>query len=291
MRTSVVLLLAALVLALGGATAQGAEVKAKQVGKSASAVREYWTAERMANAKPADLVRNADGSVERKRAAAAVPWTSHEAPQPYNPMHGKVFFSEGGQNFVCSGTALTSSNQSTVWTAGHCVNNGAGTFHTNWSFVPAYRNGSRPYGTWTARNLWTTSGWHNGGDFGVDLGAAAVNTSGGSTLTSVTGGRGITFNYARQQAYQSWGYPAAPPFTGGLSWICDSEWATDDTSSSPATIGIGCDMTGGSSGGGWIVGNSVASVNSYGYTNQPNVMYGPYQSSAAQSLYNAASTG
>jgi hypothetical protein len=287
MRTSVVLLLAALVLALGGATAQGAEVKAKQVAKSAAAVREYWTAERMANAKPADFVRGPDGAVKPKKRA----WTSHEAPQPYNPMHGKVFFSEGGQNFVCSGTALTSGNQSTVWTAGHCVSNGAGTFHTNWSFVPAYRNGSRPYGTWTARNLWTTSGWHNAGDFSVDLGAAAVSTSGGSTLTSVTGGRGITFNYARQQAYQSWGYPAAPPFTGGLSWICDSEWATDDTSASPPTIGIGCDMTGGSSGGGWIVGNAVASVNSYGYSNQPNVMYGPYQSSAAQSLYNAASMG
>jgi hypothetical protein len=50
-------------------------------------------------------------------------------------------------------------------------------------------------------------------------------------------------------------------------------------------------MTGGSSGGGWIVGSSVYSVNSYGYTNQPDVMYGPYQGDVAQSLYNAASAG
>jgi hypothetical protein len=35
----------------------------------------------------------------------------------------------------------------------------------------------------------------------------------------------------------------------------------------------------------------VYSVNSYGYSNQPNVMYGPYQGSVAQSLYNAASAG
>ena len=42
---------------------------------------------------------------------------------------------------------------------------------------------------------------------------------------------------------------------------------------------------------GWIVGSSVYSVNSYGYDNQPDVMYGPYQGSVAQSLYNAAAAG
>ena len=53
-------------------------------------------------------------------------------------------------------------------------------------------------------------------------------------------------------------------------------------------MGIGCDMTGGSSGGGWVVGNTVLSVNSYGYTTEPNVMYGPYQDSVAQNLYTTA---
>jgi hypothetical protein len=41
-------------------------------------------------------------------------------------MHGKVFFSDGAYNYVCSGTALTSGNESVVWTAGHCVNEGPG---------------------------------------------------------------------------------------------------------------------------------------------------------------------
>jgi hypothetical protein len=50
-------------------------------------------------------------------------------------------------------------------------------------------------------------------------------------------------------------------------------------------------MTGGSSGGGWIVGSNLYSVNSYGYSNQRNVMYGPYQGSVAQSLYNQATAG
>jgi hypothetical protein len=39
------------------------------------------------------------------------------------------------------------------------------------------------------------------------------------------------------------------------------------------------------------VGNTVLSVNSYGYSNQPNVMYGPYQGTVAQGVYNAAQSG
>ena len=242
----------------------------------------------MENARPADKVVGANNG---RRPKAAFPFSSHEAAQPYPAMQGKVFFTEAGVNYVCSGTALTSSNRSVVWTAGHCVNDGAGTFHTNWAFVPAYRNGSAPYGTWSARNLWTSSGWHGSGDFSYDVGAAAVATSGGQSLTDVVGGRGIAFNYSRNQSFVDYGYPAAPPFDGSKLWVCEAAHATDDTSASPATMGIGCDMTGGSSGGGWTVGNNVYSVNSYGYSNQPNVMYGPYQGTVAQGVYNAAQSG
>ena len=66
-------------------------------------------------------------------------------------------------------------------------------------------------------------------------------------------------------------------------------------SASPPTIAIGCDMTGGSSGGGWIVNmkdglGTLVSVNSYGYFSQPDAMYGPYQGNAAEKLYEQAST-
>ena len=54
-------------------------------------------------------------------------------------------------------------------------------------------------------------------------------------------------------------------------------------------------MTGGSSGGGWIVNmkdglGTLVSVNSYGYFSQPDAMYGPYQGNAAEKLYEQAST-
>jgi V8-like Glu-specific endopeptidase len=189
---------------------------------------------------------------------------------------------------VCSGTALLSGNKSVVWTAGHCVNDGANQFHTNWAFVPAYADGSRPYGTWTARRLLTTTGWATSGDFSYDNGAAVVSLSGGRALTDVVGGRNPAFNYPRGQTYAAHGYPAAPPFNGQRLWVCTSPLRYNDTSANPPTMGIDCDMTGGSSGGGWIAGGSVASVNSYGYSTLPNVMFGPYQGAVSQSLYTQA---
>jgi hypothetical protein len=59
-------------------------------------------------------------------------------------------------------------------------------------------------------------------------------------------------------------------------------------------MGIGCDMTGGSSGGGWVTDPSAAGylngLNSYKYSNQPNVMYGPYFGDTIKALYEAAAS-
>lgn len=291
MRRLHVLLLAVLACALVVVPAAQAKVETKAIAQSKAAVQKYWTAERMRDAIPADKVLS--GSFAAKPRKAPKLARAQQIPPPYTSQptstNGKVFFTDGGSNYVCSGTAVLSGNSSVVWTAGHCVHDGASGFHTNWTFVPAYADGSRPYGTWTARNLLTTSGWANGGDFSFDNGAAVVNANGGQTLTSVVGGRNIAFNTARQQDYAAHGYPAAPPFNGQRLWVCNSPLVYDDTSANPPTMGIDCDMTGGSSGGGWIAGGSVVSVNSYGYRTLRNVMFGPYQGSVAQSLYTQAS--
>jgi hypothetical protein len=291
MRRPHLLLLAVLACALVIVPSAHAErLKTKAVAQSKAAVQRYWTPERMRNARQADRVLSGTfapaASPGKKRTSAvqiAPPYTS----QPTST-NGKVFFTDDGLNYVCSGTALLSGNKSVVWTAGHCVNDGANEFHTNWAFVPAYADGSAPYGSWTARRLLTTTGWATSGDFSFDNGAAVVNLNGGRALTDVVGGRNPAFNYTRQQTYAAHGYPAAPPFNGQRLWVCTSPLRYNDTSANPPTMGIDCDMTGGSSGGGWIAGGSVASVNSYGYSTLPNVMFGPYQGSVSQSLYTQA---
>ena len=85
----------------------------------------------------------------RRAEAARRPLAAaQQIPPPYTSQptstNGKVFFTDDGLNYVCSGTAVLSGNRSTVWTAGHCVHDGASGFHTNWAFVPAYADGSAP---------------------------------------------------------------------------------------------------------------------------------------------------
>jgi hypothetical protein len=284
MKRAGVLLLALVVLGVLAVPASAAQpAKARAVDQSRAEVVRYWTADRMRDAIPLDAVRGAD----RKRRKGSFPFASYE-PATYNPAHGKVFFSDGPVNYMCSGTALTSGNQSVVWTAGHCVNQGPGAFYTNWAFVPGYKDGTRPYGTWTARTLLTTAEWRQSGDFGYDFGAAVVSTNAGATLTATVGSRDAGFDQTAEQHYLLHGYPVGPPFSGGKLFICESDLGLRDTSTNPATMGIGCDMTGGSSGGGWVVGNTVLSVISYGYTYQPDVLYGPYQGAVAQQLYASA---
>ena len=270
-----------------------AGVHTKLVRQSPADVIAYWTPARMRAAKPVERAKPGPSPA----AAPAKSGAAVEIAPPYSVFptstNGKVFFTEKGVNYVCSGTALASTNQSVVWTAGHCVNEGPGAYVTNWAFVPAYRDGQRPYGTFAATRLQTTTQWQNSGDFSYDLGAATVAASGTGTLTAtIGGGRQIAFNTARSQTYNSYGYPAAGKFNGQRLWMCSSPLYTSDTRTSPQTLGIRCDMTGGSSGGGWIgAANAVVSVNSYGYQSLKNVMFGPYQGSVAQSLFGAAQTG
>ena len=210
--------LAALAVTLGGALSVTAPSTASGASRpsaasrptprpprrgSADRVADYWTTEPDArrqgagDARPRPARRPA--TVERGTATRSRP-RSRAGPDPAASAvatTGKVFFTLGGVNYVCSGTATSSTNRDVVTTAGHCVNEGPGAFATNWAFVPAYNNGSRPYGTWTARTLVTTSAWANQGDINYDGGFAVMNTLDGQHLTDVVGGQGIGFNLAR----------------------------------------------------------------------------------------------
>jgi V8-like Glu-specific endopeptidase len=287
-RTWAATTLIVILLAVTAAAAQAGPV-VHHNKQTADQVVRYWTPARMKNAKPVERV--VSPSPKAKPGSGGSSATSVEVPQPYPSAHGKVFFtSNEGINYVCSGTALLSTNESVVWTAGHCVNEGPGDFYTNFLFVPAYRDGAAPYGRFAAPTLLTTSGWQENGEYGVDVGAAVVGTNdSGLSLSDAVAERPIVFNSVRNQSYQLYGYPAARKFNGQRMRVCNTAWLMDDSSTSPFTMGVPCDMTGGSSGGGWITaGGQLASVVSYGYGSLKNVLFGPHLEVEAQNLYNDA---
>jgi hypothetical protein len=289
-RSWTALALILIVSAVGVATAEARPVVHANEETRAQVVR-YWTSERMERAKPAERV--AGQTPKAKPGSGSNPATSTEVPLPYPSAEGKVFFtSNSGVNYVCSGSAILSTNQSVVWTAGHCVNEGPGAFFKNFMFVPAYRDGAAPYGRFAAPTLLTTSGWQTTGEFGVDVGAAVVGTNeSGQSLSAAVEELPLDFNSPRNQSYRLYGYPAAKKFNGQRMRVCNTAWLMDDTSATPATMGVPCDMTGGSSGGGWVTSTgAVASVVSYGYSSLKNVLFGPHLETEALQLYTAAQT-
>ena len=288
----------ALVALLPAAAHAQPGIVGKKVDRSPDEVRGYWTAERMRDAKPRERVRPDRTRGQKPGASAswstlAVDWSTAPAIARTN---GKVYLTDAGVNYVCSGTAVTSANESVVWTAGHCVHGGVGgDFVTNFAFVPAYNSGtSYPRFVAPATHVYTTAGWIDG-EYGRDLGAAVVAPVNGATLTDAIGAsRQLSFtpNTTIGRRVDSYGYPAAGKYSGQQLYQCDSYISRTDTSTSPPTMGIPCGMTGGSSGGGWIADDSdqLISVNSYGYQGLKNVMFGSQQDSVAQSLWNEAQT-
>ena len=293
MKRTLLTVLGLLVLAAMPAGAQAKNVVAHDVAQSPDEVRAYWTEERMRNARPRDT-REPKGKPGTGGGSGSGA-TYGAVATPYAGLmkaNGKVFFTERGVNYVCSGTSISTGTSQAVWTAGHCVNEGPGNFVTNWAFVPAYIDGTRPYGTYVATRLYTTSAWKNNGDFSYDLGAATVSASPSGNLAVVAGGRNVAIDYNPLTMHViSYGYPAAGKFNGQRQYFCSSTVTYRD-SGNPQPMGIPCNMTGGSSGGGWINdGGDIVSVNSYGYQSLKNVMFGPFQNAVAANLASCARGG
>lgn len=292
---------------------------------AAQAVTAYWTPERMRAATPierspkyAEAVRSyAQRGVDKRVAPVGKPQAFPPAagalgappasvPAAINPnfpsnhptarLSGKVFFSMNGGGFQCSGTVINSEGQDTVWTAGHCVNSGGpgGVWATNWQFVPAFDDdlaNPRPFGTWTAVQLWSRTAWVNNSDFGEDMGVAIMGTLNGQHIVTQLGGQGLTVNQSRTSSQNAFGYPAEAPFDGGNLMRC-SGVSSPEFPGATQTIKMPCDMTRGSSGGGWLFnwdGNFglLDGINSrIDRIVAPTIMISPYFDDTALGLYN-----
>ncbi|MCA4135580.1 serine protease [Arthrobacter sp. M4] len=319
---------AAVVSGAGSTVASTAVAALKTVINAA----DYWTADRMRAAAPGEILAGKALALSRQSPATPQPVatghpTTIEATRPSavegtNPTlrsqspastagsdsltrkvyatesstsHiGKVFFTVNGADYVCSANAVTSANKSTIATAGHCVTGGTGSMASNFVFVPAYSNGSAPYGKWTAKSFYSPVEWSSQSNVQYDTAFAVINPLDGRSLTDVVGASGLAFNAPRGLDYKAYGYPAAPPFSGEALQSCSGTAHDDQNNPQFNTQGIPCTMTGGASGGPWFMGTSSSgyqnSVNSYGYGSGSSEMYAPYWGTVIQQSYQNAST-
>lgn len=276
----------------------------------------FWTAERMRSAVPLDVIAAPGAartpvatSAQPSAVAPTAPSVASAAASPASfpqaggawtgggavvKTSGRVFFTFGDRTASCSGDSITGANGSTVITAGHCVKY-QGTWHTNWIFVPGYENGNAPYGQWPATKTFATDQWAASEDMNMDVGLAVVAPLNGHKLSQVVGAQGILFNGGYNKKMYSFGFPAAAPYDGTKLVYCSGNTSKDFLLTKDH--GLGCNMTGGSSGGPWFqdfdestgLGTQV-SVNSFGYTFLPNRMFGPYFGDEAKAAYDRAQT-
>ena len=208
---------------------------------------------------------------------------------------GKLFFNivtnTGTSTYICSASLI---KPGIVVTAAHCVANfGKSQYYSNWQFVPGYRNGVAPYGTWSVSQARVLTAYYDGTDpcaaSGIvcqdDVAVLALKAQNGVNVGTNTGwyaygwnGAGLTESGLAQ--ITQIGYPACLDNAGFMER--NDSFGFKSVELSNNTI-IGSLMCGGSSGGPWLVNfgrrpaltgttagtaadpNTVVGVTSWGY--------------------------
>lgn len=188
---------------------------------------------------------------------------------------GKLFFNIPANSagippgsYVCSGTAI---NRSTVVTAGHCVAAGDNaTFFNTWLFCPSYNAGgvNPAVGCWSWASATTSGPWFSSGNQNYDYACIVTPTTGtliANKMGNITGWAGRGWNWPTSMLEVSMGYPQAPPFDGKRIQVnAAPDWYSYAFGVGTGSVGaskfMGNDLTGGSSGGPWILGYANGSA-------------------------------
>ena len=226
---------------------------------------------------------------------------------PYSAS-GKIFFKDDNDDgYICSGSVIASR---LVATAGHCVhkgNDGENGFYKDIVFIPAWHEGSSPFGVWSATWVATTPAWTTGNgdvpneaDFAV-LEVADQEINGEVVkLGDLVGIYAFKTNALMKNHLKIIGYPGS--FDNGN--IMHQVDTGDGAAAQNNTVLYGSDMTGGSSGGGWIQNfgekadgqpdavddefNTLVGITSYGFvSSEPKVQGSSILNNDFVDLYNA----
>jgi V8-like Glu-specific endopeptidase len=276
----------ALAAPAGAAASARLQPAAPAAAGEAQRVARYWTPERMRTAQPLDPPGAGEILAQASFAPVETPTTI-----PYS-VNGRLFVRQGRKRGFCSATAINSASRRLVLTVGHCLNSGPRSFRGNsvWSryveFVPAYTNGTAPFGAFVARRnaVFAPRQWVRFGNPNFDVGAILVspNAEGVNVADAVGGGATLLTDLSRKQEFQTFGYPGKTTVMQG----CDSPYVGDDSFTyripGPPTQAIRCHWAPGASGGGWLIegGTAINGLTSYGKRRDRVHTFGPYFSGA-----------
>jgi V8-like Glu-specific endopeptidase len=225
----------------------------------------YWTEQRMANARSADLsvasvhllpgawsapISTGSNNVAGHRGSGAVvPFAARgmtdendqTAYQIYGAgfIHvnvvGRLYYREpNGVPYTCSGTVVS---RDVVVTAGHCAYTAPPNAVTGWNsmemFVPDKYGSSKPYGSWAIATSSTWPRWRQSGWWPHDYAFLKIAPdSAGRHIGDLTGTAGLVIDATTIDDIWSIGYPRTGFFRtwdGEYSYYCYSPYSSPST--------------------------------------------------------------
>lgn len=284
-------------------------------------IKDFWNDKRLHDAEGHGKEVDESDVDEGVTDPVPAPVTAKKVPTPYDdaPPVGKILFETPEGPAVCSGTVVKDpkhpGTSNLVATAGHCVHAGAeGGWYRNIVFVPHFNSKGlsleqikgttleehAPQGVWWAKQARTTPYWiDNGGpnahgaarDFAV-LKVRPENPGKYTKSLEETVGQAVDIDFGTPAvdditSLTAIGYPAAPPFDGMAMYECtDEPGRLTIRDSRPTMYRIGCTMTGGSSGGGWLdADGDLLSVTSIGPVDRHTWLAGARLDKEAKAVY------
>jgi len=253
-----IVLLAGLILAAPARAVVGHSFE----GSGPAAGKKFWTPDRVSRALERDPVFGAaeSGSSDQAGPATSPGLQAHHRPVTVSrPEVGKILGWDKYGGYSCTGSVLDTPSLRLVLTAGHCVF-ADGVWARTMLFIPDFKNGRRPYGTYVVKTAWVANWWQrfSYGSYGTNFDIAILvthKTANGSRVGQNVGAIPYRAFPNRAGLTDIYGYPAAA-MRGLKMRTCRSrtkaDWYGGRFFPGPTGLLARCNMAAGSSGGPWV---------------------------------------
>mmetsp|Transcript_55462 Transcript_55462/g.161992 ORF Transcript_55462/g.161992 Transcript_55462/m.161992 type:complete len:387 (+) Transcript_55462:52-1212(+) len=216
---------------------------------------------------------------------------------------GKIFFRRSGQLSACSGSLI---QDRLVLTASHCLYDfGSGEWSEHVVFIPCYPHRQVQYHwqvmhvierRWRSASYRTLGGYHVpwNSDVGMILLKESTSHLGwlgtSSSHFDLAGTQAVAYGYPATEHYEADSQGGRVMFSvsgviGNYHWACPSWWAGRTWQCRASIQLLHDDMTGGGSGGPWIVGTHVVGLNSNSHITEGGSAWSPWFNREFHELY------